>query len=107
MACDSGHTVEQLVDEDEVVLDVLLADLAEVGLHDVAHLDEELEHHGGVNVLLGDGCEPDVGTADVEEGGARDVGDGGADLLARVDHIHTEGIHRIATGLQQQPGGGT
>ncbi len=44
--------VEKLVDEDEVVLNVLLADLAEVGLHDVAHLQEELEDHRGVYILL-------------------------------------------------------
>ena len=54
------RTVKQLVDEHEVVLDVLLADLAEVGRHDVAHLVQELKHHGGVDVLLGDGRQPDV-----------------------------------------------
>lgn len=73
-------TVQQLVDEHEVVLDVLLGDLPEVGLHDVAHLEQELEHHGGVHVLLGDGGQPDVGALDVEEGRARDVRHRGADL---------------------------
>lgn len=53
-------TVQELVNEDEVVLDVFLADLAEVGRHHVTHLVEELEYHGGVDVLLGDGSQPDV-----------------------------------------------
>ena len=91
-------TVQQLVDQDEVVLDVLLADLAEVGGHHVAHLVEELEHHGGVDVLLGDGRQPDVGALDVEEAGAGDVGDGGAHLLPGVDHVHAERVHRITPG---------
>ena len=60
------------------------AHLAEVALHDLDHLQEELEHHGGVDVLLGDGRQPDVGALDVEEGGARDVGDRRADLPQTV-----------------------
>ena len=32
------HTIENLVDEDKVVLDVLLSDLAEVGGHHIRHL---------------------------------------------------------------------
>lgn len=88
-------TIQELVNEDEVVLDVFLADLAEVGRHHVTHLVEELEHHGGVDVLLGDGSQPDVGALHVEEAGACDVGDGRAHLLAGVDHVHTERVHRI------------
>ena len=91
--------VEELVDEDEVVLHVLLADLSKVGGHDVAHLEQELEDHGGVDILLGDGGEPDVGALDVEEGGARDVGDGGADLLPRVDHVDAEGVDSVAADV--------
>ena len=53
-------TVEQLVDEHEVVLDVLLGDLAEVALHHLDHLEQELEHHGGVHVLLRHRRQPDV-----------------------------------------------
>lgn len=88
-------TIQKLVDEDKVVLDVLLADLAEVGRHHIAHLVEELEHHGGVDILLGDGSQPDVGALDVEEAGACDVGDGRADLLASVDHVNPECINRV------------
>ena len=91
--------VQQLVDEHKVVLHVLLGDLAEVGLHDVAHLEQELKDHGGVHVLLGDGRQPDVGALDVEEGGAGDVGHGRADLLAGVDHVHPERVHRVATDV--------
>lgn len=72
----SHHTIQKLVDQHKVVLDVLLADLAEICSHDVTHLVEELEDHGGVDILLGDGSQPDVGALDVEEAGAGDVGDG-------------------------------
>lgn len=97
----SPRTIEQLVDEHKVVLDVLLADLAKVGRHDVAHLVQELEHHGGVDILLGDGRQPDVGALDVEEAGAGDVGDRGAHLLPGVDYIHAEGVHGIPSGTRQ------
>ena len=71
---DSAPTIQDLVDEDEVVLDVVLGDFAKVVLHDLHHLVQELEHHGGVDILLGDGRHPDVGTLYVEETGAGDVG---------------------------------
>lgn len=89
-------TIEQLVDQHKVVLDVLLADLAKVRRHDVTHLVEELEHHGSVDILLGDGRQPDVGAFNMEEAGAGDVGHRGSDLLPGVDHIHTERIDGIA-----------
>lgn len=98
----SSPTIEQLVDEHKVVLDVLLADLAKVGCHDVAHLIQELEHHGGVDILLGDGRQPDVGALDVEEAGAGDVGDRGAHLLPGVDHVDAEGVHGVPPGTRQR-----
>lgn len=88
-------TIQQLIDQHKVVLDVLLADLAEIGSHDVAHLVEELKHHGGVDILFGDRCQPDVGALDVEEAGAGYVGDRGAHLLPSVDHVHSERVHCI------------
>ena len=91
----TGPTVEQLIDEDEVVLDILLADLAEVRLHDADDLQEELEHHRRVHVLLRDGGQPDVGALDVEEAGACDVRDGRTHLLARMDHVHSERVDGI------------
>lgn len=98
--CNIDHpTIQQLVDEHKVVLDVLLADLAEIGRHDVAHLVKELEHHGGVDILLGDRRQPDVGTLDMEEAGTGDVGYGGSNLLPSVDHVHTERVHRVAPGM--------
>lgn len=93
-------TVQQLVDEHKVVLDVLLADFAEVGGHDVAHLVEELEDHGGVDVLLGDGRQPDVGAFDMEEAGAGDVGHRGSHLLPGVNHVDAEGVDRVAPGTE-------
>lgn len=89
------YLVQQLVDEHEVVLDVLLVDLAEVRLHHLREPDEELEHHGAVDVLLGDRGQPDVRAAYVEERRARDVGDRRADLLARVYHVHAERVHGV------------
>jgi hypothetical protein len=60
-----------------------------------SHLKEELKHHGRVDILLGDSGHPDIGTADVEEACAGNVGHRRADLLPRVDHIHTECVHCI------------
>jgi len=90
-------TVQQLVDENKVVLDILLADLAEVRLHHVAHLNEELKHHRRVHVLLRDGREPDIGATNVKERRACNVCDRGTHLLARVDDIHSKCVHCIAT----------
>lgn len=88
-------TIQQLVDEHKVVLDVLLADLAKVGRHDVTHLVEELEYHGGVDILLGDGRQPDVGALDMEEAGAGNVGHRGSNLLPGVNYVHAECVHCI------------
>ena len=46
-------------------------------------LEEELEDHTGVNILLGDGGQPQVRPLDVEERGPGDVGHRGADLEER------------------------
>lgn len=89
------YLVEQLVDEHEVVLHVLLADLAEVALHHLADLPEELEHHRGVHVLLGHGGDPDVRLLDVKERGARDVGHRRPDLLPGMDDVHSKRIDRV------------
>lgn len=95
------NTIQQLIDEHKVVLDVLLADLAEVGRHHVAHFVKELKHHGGVDVLLGDGSQPYVGALDVEEAGAGDVGHRGPNLLPGVNHVHAERVHRVTPATQR------
>lgn len=97
----SSPTIEQLVDEHKVVLDVLLTDLAKVGCHDVAHFVQELEHHGGIDILLGDGCQPDIGALDMEEAGTGNVGDRGPNLLPGMNHVHAEGIHSISPEMRQ------
>ena len=58
--------IKNLIDQDKVVLHVLLADLAEVVLHHLDKLQQELEHHGGVHVLLGHRRQPQVRSLDVE-----------------------------------------
>lgn len=88
-------TVQQLVYEHEIVLDVLLADLAKVSSHYITHLVEEFEDHGGIDILLGDCCQPDVGPLNVEEAGASDVCDRAAHLLPCVNDIDSKGIHCI------------
>jgi len=93
------YLVKQLVDEHKVVLDVLLVDLAEVRLHDLCEPYEELEHHGAVDVLFGDGRQPNVGPADVEERRARNVGDRRPDLLAGVYDVHAERVHGVAADV--------
>jgi hypothetical protein len=57
-----NRTIEQLVDQHKVVLDVLLGDLAKVVLHNIDDFQQKLEHHCGVNILLCDGSQPDVCT---------------------------------------------
>ncbi len=89
--------IEELVDQHKVVLHVLLADLAEVALHDVAHLQEELEDHRRGDVLLGDGGQPKVASFDVEERGSGEIGHRGANLLASVDDVDAEGVHGVST----------
>jgi len=93
------YLIEQLVYEHKVVLDVFLVDLAKVRLHDLRETYEELEYHGTVDILLGDGGQPDVGTADVKERRACNVGDRRADLLARVYDVHAERVHGVATDV--------
>lgn len=68
-------TIQKLVDEHKVVFDVLFTDLSKIGSHHITHFVEELEDHRCINILLGDGSQPDIGTFDMEETGASDVGD--------------------------------
>lgn len=47
-------TVQQLVDQHEVVLDVLFGNLSEVRLHDIDDFQQKLENHGSIYILLRD-----------------------------------------------------
>ena len=91
------NLIQNLVDEDKVVLHILLANFAKVVLHHLDHFKQELKDHGGVNILLSDRRKPQVGSLDVEVGGPGDVGHWGPDLAPGVDHVHSEGVHSIAT----------
>ena len=91
--------IQDLVDEHKVVLDVFLADLPEVVLHDIDNLQEELEYHGGVHVLLGDGRQPEVGSLDVKVRGSRNVRHWRPHLTPGVDNVNSEGVHSIAPDI--------
>lgn len=54
-------TIQQLVHEDKVVLDVFQPDLAKLGCHDVTHLVEDLKHHGAVDIVFDDDSQQEVG----------------------------------------------
>jgi len=56
-------------------------------------------YHLSVDVLLGDGGQPDVGPLNVEKRRSGDVGDGGANLLTRVDDIHAKRIHSVTSDV--------
>lgn len=73
-------TIEQLVDEHEVVLHILLVHLAEIGLHGVREPVEELEHHRRVDVVPSHSAYPDVSALYVEEGRPCHVRNRAADL---------------------------
>jgi hypothetical protein len=62
-----NNFIQKLINEDKVVFNIFLADLSKVVLEDLNHLQEELKDHAGVDILLGDGCQPQVGPLDVEE----------------------------------------
>lgn len=88
-------TIEELIDQHEVIFNIFLGNLSEVALHDFHHFEQELEDHGGVDILLGNGRQPDVGPLDVHEAGAGDVGHRWPHLLSCMDDIHAECIHCI------------
>ena len=91
--------IQDLVDEYKVILDILLADLPEVILHDIDHLQEELEDHGGVDILLGDGSEPEVGSLDVKVRCSRNVRHRRPHLAPGVDNVDSECVHSIAADI--------
>ena len=76
---DAGDQTEEISDENKSIVWFLVKqvrpgmDLSKVVLHNLNNFEEKLKDHGGVDILLGDGRQPEVGTLDVEEGGARNV----------------------------------
>lgn len=110
-------TVQQLVNQYKIVLDVLLGDLAEVRLHHFDDLQQELEHHRGVDILLRHSRQPDVRSLqqnfhqnslhfrpqqshlNVEETRPGDVRNRRPHLLTRMDHINPKSIHRVPSNI--------
>ena len=93
------YLVQQLVNQHKIVFHVLLADLAEVALHDLADLPEKLEYHRRIHVLLRHRGDPNVRLLDVKERGARNVGHRRPDLLSGMNDVHPERIDRISADV--------
>lgn len=98
--------VEQLVDEDKVVLDGLLVELAEVAAAELDQAVEELEDEGGIGVALCDGDQVDVLVLDMAEGGAAQGQDGRAHLRVADDldaeDIGEAGAAVVAKGAEDE-----
>jgi hypothetical protein len=73
MAPTQKPTVQDLVDQNKVVLDVLFVQFAEVGLHRVGEAVQKLENHCGIDIVASHGAHPDISTLDVKEGSAGNV----------------------------------
>lgn len=69
-------TIQQLVDQHEVVLDGLLVKLAKVPLSQLDQPVEELKDQRGIGVALGDGHQVDVFVLDMAKGRASERQDG-------------------------------
>lgn len=91
------RTIKKLVDEDEVLADAVLIQLAaEIGAKDENELAEEAEDQRAVDVLLCDSEQVDVSRPYVQKGRPVEVGDGRTDLL-RVDHLQPKRVRYPST----------
>lgn len=88
-------TIKQFIDKHKVVLDVILCHFSKIRLHDGHHLSQELKDESCIDILFGGDRQPDVGPFDVKETRPSNVGDWRTNLLPRMDHVHSERIHRI------------
>ena len=93
-------TIQNLINQYKVVLHILLVQFPEVRLQYFHGFGQQFKHHGRVDVLLRHDGDPDIAPFDVEETGPGDVCHGGPHLLARVDHVDTEGIDSISPAKQ-------
>ena len=92
-------TIQKLVDQNKIVLDVLLSDLTKVGVHYKNHLVEELKHHRSVHILLRDGRQPHVVSLYVKETCPRHVCYRRSNWLARMNYLHAECVDCIASKI--------
>lgn len=84
-------TIQELVNQDEIVLDGLLVELAKVATAELDQAIKELEDERSVRVALGDGDNVDVLVLDMAERGAAEGEDGRADLGV-ADDLDAEDI---------------
>jgi len=100
------QTIEELVNQDKVVLNSLLVELAKVAAAELDQAVQELEDEGGVGVALGDGHQVDVFVFDMAEGGAPERQDGRADLGVADDldaeHVGEAGAAVVAEGAEDE-----
>lgn len=92
-------TVQQLIDEDEIVFDVLFGNFAKVGLHNVDDFEQELKDHSGVDILFCHRGEPYVGSLYVEERSSGYVGYRRANLLTCMDDVDAKSIDGIPADI--------
>lgn len=90
-------TIKQLINENKVVLDAFLRDVAKVRLKNTDHLIEEFKNQSCVNILPGSGYNPNVGTPGVEVARSGYVGYWRTDCMAGMDDIYSESINRAAS----------
>ena len=64
------HTIEQLVNQDKIVLNCLLVELAKVAATELDQAVQKLKYQGSISITLSDGDEVNVFVLDMAEGGA-------------------------------------
>lgn len=78
--CGKAPTIQELINEDEIVLDSLLIEFAKVTATKLDQAVEKLEDERSIGVALGDGHQVDILMLDMAEGGASQGQDGRANL---------------------------
>jgi hypothetical protein len=53
-------TIQQLIDENKIVLDVFLRYLSKIRLHDIDDFQQKLKNHSSINILFCHSCQPNI-----------------------------------------------
>lgn len=95
-AADSSYLIEELVDQYELLSNVILIEIAEVGLAEIHELEEELNNHRCIHVAFGCREDDDIFVADVDEGCTVDVNDRGVLAFLSSHDVRAE-LHRFSS----------